>query len=114
MRRPIILAAAALAAAPAAAATNSTEVAIPFASSNGIHDWQADGNRGLYIKSITGQWYYARTMGVCGRLRTALSLGFETSAGGQLDRHGAILAEGVRCPIKSLVRSDPPPRKKRR
>jgi hypothetical protein len=50
-------------------------------------------------------------MNRCNRLRTSSGIGFQTSARDQLDRHGAILVEGVRCPIESITRSDGPPRK---
>jgi hypothetical protein len=53
-------------------------------------------------------------MGRCSRLKTANSLGFDTSPMGQLDRHSAIIAGGHRCPIVSVVRADGPPPKKRK
>lgn len=87
------------------------ETAIPFVRSNGILDWRAAGDEALYIRGNSGDWYFVRTMSPCTRLKTALTLGFVTSAGDQLDRYGAILAEGQRCQIESVVRSDPPPEK---
>jgi len=117
MSKTMIVAAALLTATPALADTPATapvETSIPFISSTGIIEWEADGSRGLYIRGVNNSWYYARMQGRCGRLVTANSLGFETSALDELDRHGAILAEGWRCPIASLVASAPPPRKKKR
>src|SRR3712207_138436 len=104
MRKLIISAAAMLAALPVAAQPVAKETAIPFVSSNGIHDWRADGKRALFIQSINGDWYYARTAGVCGRLLSARALGVETSALNQLDRYGAVLVEGGRCQLASVVR----------
>jgi hypothetical protein len=103
------------AATPPAASAESVgaETSIPNARSDGIHEWQADGDRGLYLRSIDGNWYYARTLGPCGRLRTAVSLGFETRGSDSLDRNGAVHAEGWRCPLVSLVRAEPPPRVRR-
>jgi hypothetical protein len=91
----------------------SQESAVPFVRSDGVHDWKADGNRGLYIQGIDGRWYYARTSGPCGRMITAVTLGFETRGIDELDRHGAILVEGWRCPLVSVVHSSAPPRKRR-
>ncbi len=85
------------------------ETAIPFVRTNGILEWRAAGDEALYIRSNSGGWYFVRTMSPCTRLKTAITLGFITSAGDQLDRYGAILAEGQRCPIKSVVRSGAPP-----
>ncbi|MBB5684462.1 hypothetical protein [Sphingobium boeckii] len=87
------------------------ETSIPFASRDGIQDYKADGDRGLYIRGINGNWYYARTLGNCPRLNSADVIGFETSAADQLDKFGALRAQGWRCPLASLVRSAPPPRK---
>jgi hypothetical protein len=97
-----------LAAAPPPAAPGA-ETAIPFVSRQGILDWQADGDSSLYVRGYNGRWYRVRTMNLCPRLRGAVTLGFVTSAIDQLDRHGAILAEGERCPVDSVVESPPPP-----
>lgn len=107
-----LLALAALAAcatAPDGAATGET--AIPYVGSSGIVDWEVAGDDDLYIKAISGGWYHVRTMGACTRLRTATSLGFVTAGLDQLDRDGAIIAGGQRCPVASVVRSGPPPEK---
>ena len=87
------------------------ETSIPFASRDGIQDYKADGDRGLYIRGNDGHWYYAKTLGRCPRLVTADTIGFETSASDQLDKFGALHAQGWRCQLASLVRSAPPPRK---
>ncbi|MBY8822013.1 DUF6491 family protein [Sphingomonas colocasiae] len=107
-----------LAAVPALAERTPTpigqEAEIPFANRDGIQDYRALDDRGLYIRSITGEWYYARTMGRCARLRSANTIGFETPPGGTLDRTGALYAQGWRCQIDSLTRSEAPPRKAKR
>jgi hypothetical protein len=85
------------------------ETSIPYANRDGIIDWKVAGKDALYIQGMSGGWFYVRTMGLCPRLRTANALGFVTSAGGQLDRYSAILAEGMRCQVASVRRSEPPP-----
>jgi hypothetical protein len=90
------------------------ETAIPFIASLSSVEWKAASDDSLYVRGGNGRWYFVRTMNRCPRLLSSLGLGFQTSAGGQLDRHGAILVDGVRCPVESVTRSDPPPRKKRK
>ena len=90
------------------------EVSIPFASRDGIQDYKADGDRGLYIRGIHGEWYYAKTQARCGRLVTSDVIGFETSASDRLDRFGALHAQGWRCPLASLTHSAAPPKKVKR
>lgn len=94
-------------ASPRAAA--SEERAIPFVRSDGIIDWKVGGPDTLFVRAMNGNWYLVRTAAPCPRLRTAMALGFETSAGDQLDRYGAILADGWRCQIASVTLSPPPP-----
>jgi hypothetical protein len=102
-----------LGAASAGAAEPAGEVAIPFISSMSNVEWKAASDDSLYLRGPRGDWYFVRTSNRCTRLLTTLGIGFHTSALGQLDRHGAILAQGQRCPVASIVRSDGPPKKAR-
>ena len=91
----------------------SGEASIPYVRSNGVAEWKKASKDSLYVKAINGDWYLVRTMGRCSALGQAFTLGFETSLHGELDRHGTIVAEGQRCPIASVIRSEAPPRKRR-
>jgi hypothetical protein len=81
------------------------ETYVPYAGSDGIVEWKADGDRGVYLRSLTGGWYYARTANRCRRLNTATRLGFLTFGSDDLDRFGTLFAEGWRCPLESVTRS---------
>ena len=87
------------------------ETSIPFIASANAINWKAASDDSLYVQGPNNDWYFVRTQGNCPRLRSALGLGFETSAGGQLDRFGAIRVGGSRCAVSSVVRSGPPPAK---
>ena len=100
--------------AAAAAEEASEETSIPFVSSIGSVEWKAASDRALYVRGGNGSWYFVRTTNRCTRLRASLAIGFETSAVDQLDRHGAILVQGQRCPVASVTRSDGPPKKARK
>lgn len=104
----------AAAGAPAAAKDVGGETVIPFMSSLNAVEWKAAGDDSLYLRGPRGEWYLVRTMNRCTRLRSSPGIGFETSALDQLDRHGAILVQGQRCPVESITRSGEPPRKARR
>jgi hypothetical protein len=90
------------------------EVVIPFVSSIQAVEWRRLSDQAVYVRGGRGEWYLVRTSNNCTRLRTALALGFETSALDQLDRYGALLVQGQRCPVASIARSGPPPKKARR
>jgi hypothetical protein len=107
----------ALAASGAAAAPvdEARETRIPFVTSMSHIEWKAASDDSLYLRGGKGEWYFVRTANRCTRLLVARGIGFHASAGGQLDRHSAIMVQGVRCPVASIVRSEgPPPRKARR
>jgi len=101
-------------AAGAAPTETAGETAIPFISSLSDIEWKAVGKDAAYIRGGRGEWYLVRTSNRCTRLRAATAIGFETSALNQLDRHGALLVQGQRCPIASVTRSGPPPKKAKR
>jgi hypothetical protein len=113
MRNSLTLAFLGLAAGSAASAagTETRETVIPFMNSLSNVEWKAASNDSLYLRGGNGDWYFVRTTNRCTRLQAANGIGFQTSRGGQLDRYGAILVQGVRCPVASIVRSDGPPRK---
>ena len=98
--------------APAAAppAVAATEVQIPFAKTN-IWNWQVVDDKTVLIQDQSRCWYKATLFGACINLGFANRIGFDSSPGGTFDKFSAILVEGRRCPLSSLVKSDPPAKK---
>ena len=116
MRTFLSLALLSFAAAGAAAvpADGAAETRIPFVNSMSNIEWKAASDDSLYLRGPKGDWYFVRTTNRCSRLLVARGIGFHASAGGQLDRHSAIMVQGVRCPVASIVRSEGPPKKARK
>lgn len=130
MSKKLILAASALSLLIAAAASAQSlqslkakaserppreEASIPFADNGGIDDWYADGRDGLYVKGRgRDNWYYARFMGPCSGLPFAHTIGFKSEPTGSFDRFSAVIVDGERCPLTSLVESPPPPKREKR
>jgi hypothetical protein len=81
---------------------------VPNVRSEGIETWAADGDRGVYILSRDGNWYYALMANRCRRLRSATSITFDSLGPDRLDRHSTLIVDGWRCPIDSIVRSETP------
>ena len=115
MRRTLALLLLALGAgcATAEAPRPANETVIPFMSSLSEIEWQAASDDSLYVRGGNGDWYFVRTTNRCTRLKTSLALGFDVSAADQLDRHGAVLVQGQRCPVASITRSEEPPKRRR-
>ena len=99
--------------ANAAPAHEAAEIKIPFINSMSNVEWEAASDDSLYLRGPKGDWYFVSTANRCSRLLVARGIGFQTVAG-QLDRHGAIMVQGVRCPVESIARSDGPPPKVRK
>lgn len=99
------------AAAAGAAAPKAKEAQILFANQGGIRDWRALDEKGLYVRGQDGQWYYATLFASCFGLPSATGIGFVTTPGGGFDKFSAIVVENNKCPVVSLVKSDPPPKK---
>ena len=88
------------------------EATIPFAAHDGIENWEADGNKGLWIQSRDHRWYYATFFAPCNGLPFHESLGFKFGPGGELNRWSEIVTrDSGRCSFTSLVASEGPPRK---
>jgi hypothetical protein len=110
----LMLAGFAAATTPVSAKERGGETVIPFMSSLIAVEWKAASDDSLYLRGPRGDWYFIRTMNRCSRLRASSGIGFQTSTRDQLDRHGAIMVQGVRCPVESITRSEGPPRKSRK
>lgn len=52
-------------------------------------------HRGLFVRSVSGNWYCTVTAGPSHRLRATIALGFETPYVDKLDQQGAIIARGT-------------------
>jgi len=100
--------------ADVAPASKAEETYVPNVRSEGVAEWETDGENGLYLMSQDGRWYYARTAERCPRLDSAVTLGFETRGPDRLDRYGTVIAEGWRCRLESVTYSEGPPRRSRR
>ena len=97
-----------------ALAAASPEVSLRDIGRDGVLRHIPDRTAGLFVESIHGDWYYARFIGPCQRLGDSYGLGFEASPNDQLDRFSAVVADGERCQFASFVKSDAPPKRKRR
>jgi len=86
------------------------EVQIPFAKTN-IWNWQVVDDRTVLIQDQGRRWYKATLFGNCINLAFANKIGFDSNPSGTFDKFSAILVQGQRCPLSSLVKTDAPPKK---
>ncbi len=88
----------------------SEQARIHFVNRGAIRDWQPDGERGLWIRANHRQWYYADLSFRCNGLDFVNSIGFDTGPVGSFDKFSTVLVDGQRCPVASVVKSEPPPK----
>jgi hypothetical protein len=88
----------------------AAEVQIPFAKNN-IWNWQVVDDKTVLIQDESRRWYKATLFGTCINLAFANKIGFDSSPSGTFDKFSAILVRGQRCPLSSLVKTDPPAKK---
>lgn len=89
-------------------ASPEPEARIAFVNHGGIRNFRPAGRETVYLQDRGRQWYRADLMGPCPGLPWALALGVETAGSSSLDRFGALIVEGRRCQLHSLVRVDAP------
>jgi hypothetical protein len=92
------------------AAAPAPEVQIPFAKTN-IWNWQVVDDKTVLIQDQSRRWYKATLFGTCINLPFANKIGFDSSPGGTFDKFSALLVQGQRCPLSSLVKTEAPPKK---
>jgi hypothetical protein len=108
------LALAASAQAQTAAPDMGKPATIPFIRHDAIQDFEADGDKGVYLQDRQHRWYYASVVGPCMSLPFATRIGVDTRfAGDTLDSTGTLLVDGDRCRIDRLVTSGPPPQRQK-
>jgi hypothetical protein len=99
-----------MAAAPAQ--TRDEEASIPFVRMNGIRDFRPVDDDIVYLQDRSFRWYRATLYHPCFRYRHVNKISV-FGGGLVVDRFSSLLVDGQACRIQSLVRSGPPPKKKR-
>jgi hypothetical protein len=90
------------------------ETQIVFPNYGAIHNFEADGNDGIWLEDRQRRWYYAEILGGCQDLNFAQAIGFDTGGAANFDKFSSIIVRGEKCPLVSLVTSEKPlPRKER-
>lgn len=90
------------------------DASIAFPNHGGIRNFEANGERGLWIEDRQRRWYYAKFIGNCRGIDYANGVAFDVRGSSSFDRFGAIAVDGDYCLIESLVTAEKPlPRQER-
>lgn len=100
-------------ATPAGETARPEEARIPFVSFRSVRNYHPVSDEIVYLQS--GRNWYRATLAVpCHGIQSGIRIGVDTRFGDTLDNTSSFLVDGQRCPIFSLVRSGPPPERRRR
>jgi hypothetical protein len=114
MIKSALLAAALLCATPVVASEPAARAETSIPDMSRFLEWRPDGNQALFIRAESGRWYRATLEAPCPRLQNRSATGFEASPSDRFDRFSAIQADGWRCRVASVARSEGPPPRPRR
>ena len=105
----------ALAAAPAPQlpSRDVPEARIPFVGFRSIRNFHPVSDDEVYVQDTRRNWYLATLNGPCFNIMSALRIGVDTRYGDTFDNSSSFIVDSQHCPIHSLVRSGPPPRRTR-
>jgi Family of unknown function (DUF6491) len=79
-----------------------------------IRNFEADGDRGIWIEDQQRRWYYGTFIGPCQDLNFAQGIGFDTQGLSRFDKFSRIIVRGDRCQLNSLVTAEKPLSRKER
>jgi hypothetical protein len=88
------------------------EARIPFPAFGTVRHFEPVGNKLVYLQDRRRRWYRAELAGRCLELPHAHYIGIDTGGGPFVDRFSALVVEGQRCQLRSLTRSEAPPRRR--
>ena len=94
---------------PNTAAAPASEATLSFARSN-VWNWEADGDKGIWVQGIGREWYYGKFMSPCIDLPFRDGVGFRYGPSGELDKFSAVvIRHQPPCNFISFTRSAGPP-----
>jgi hypothetical protein len=89
------------------------EVTLAFARRN-IWNWEADGQKGIWVEDLGHHWYYGKFMAPCIDLPFREGVAFRFGPAGELDKFGGLdMPHFGPCNFISFTRSDGPPHAKK-
>lgn len=90
------------------------EASIVFPNHGAIRNFEADGDRGIWIEDQRRRWYYGEFMGSCIGLNFANAIGFDTGGLSRFDKFSKIIVRDDVCTLSSFVTAEKPLSRKER
>jgi Family of unknown function (DUF6491) len=73
-----------------------------------IRNFEADGDKGIWIEDIQRRWYYGTFKGRCTRLEHAQGIAYDTGGSTTFDKTSTIFVGDDFCEMTSLVTAEKP------
>jgi hypothetical protein len=87
------------------------DTSIPLVNFGNLWDFEADGDKGVWLQTRDRKWYYASMFGPCIGLSYAQRIGVTERGYNSLDKYGTLIVDRQRCQIDHLTISDGPPKR---
>jgi len=84
------------------------DASIPFMGFGSVRNWQADGDKAMFVQDTRKNWYRATFWSPCRELPFAIRIGFITDNFDRLDKYSSVRVDGERCWFKSFEKSEAP------
>jgi Family of unknown function (DUF6491) len=90
------------------------DASIVFPNYGAIRNFEADGDKGIWIEDQQRRWYYGEFMGSCIGLNFANAIGFDTGWLSRFDKFSKIIVRDDVCTLSSFVTAEKPLSRKER
>jgi Family of unknown function (DUF6491) len=90
------------------------EAQIAFPNHGAINNFEADGDKGIWIEDQKHRWYYGAFIGPCQGLNFAQGIGFDTGGLSRFDKFSKIIVRDDVCVMSSFVTAEKPVSRKER
>jgi hypothetical protein len=90
------------------------DASIVFPNYGAIRNFEADGDKGIWIEDQQRRWYYGSFLGSCQGLNFSQAIGFDTGGLSRFDKFSKIITRDDVCQLNSLVTAEKPLSRKER
>jgi Family of unknown function (DUF6491) len=90
------------------------EAQIAFPNHGAINNFEADGDKGIWIEDQKRRWYYGEFIGPCQGLNFAQGIGFDSGGLSRFDKFSKIIVRDDVCQMSRFVTAEKPLSRKER
>jgi hypothetical protein len=90
------------------------DASIAFPNYGAIRNFEADGDKGIWVEDQQRRWYYGEFLGSCQGLNFSQAIGFDTGGLSRFDKFSKIITREDVCQLNRFVTAEKPLSRKER